>query len=282
MAELASLEGMRFGKLLVLRRGPSDRHGGAKWVVQCDCKSSPKEVSTSHLNSGGTTSCGCGRKPPPKAPPKWDGHVGDRFGAWTVVGAPILRTPRRGGRRRWCIPCRCECGREESPQASELRAGRSQRCLSCKSKTHGATVGGPAKRSREYRCWKAMRGRCHSECNASYPDYGGRGIRVCDEWRTRGGFERFLAHIGPAPSETHTVDRINTNGHYEPGNVRWATQKEQSRNRRDTRYLTAFGVTKCLADWADQLGMSWAALSRRLAGGSDLETLVSATRQDAA
>jgi len=85
-------------------------------------------------------------------------------------------------------------------------------------------------RSPEYSCWVNIKHRTRNPEHASYPDYGGRGITMCDEWYE--DFNAFLSHIGPRPSSDHSVDRIDNEGNYEPGNVRWATRSEQQFNRR--------------------------------------------------
>lgn len=83
-----------------------------------------------------------------------------------------------------------------------------------------------------YRAWTNMRTRCGNPKSSHYPDYGGRGISVCPQWES---FETFASDVGARPSQKHSLDRINTNGNYEPNNVRWATQKEQCRNKRTSR-----------------------------------------------
>jgi hypothetical protein len=100
--------------------------------------------------------------------------------------------------------------------------------------THGHTTGprGQGKRSPTYNSWRAMIERCTREQHPRYPDYGGRGVTVCERWRGRGGFARFLEDVGERPAGM-TLDRIDPNGHYEVGNVRWATVIEQRWNRRD-------------------------------------------------
>lgn len=96
--------------------------------------------------------------------------------------------------------------------------------------THGYTIGFPRVRHPEYTAWCSAKQRCTNPRNPAWRDYGGRGIRMTPEWVD--SFAAFIAHIGPKPSPEYTLDRIDNDGHYEPGNVRWTTRKEQTRNRR--------------------------------------------------
>jgi hypothetical protein len=117
--------------------------------------------------------------------------------------------------------------------------------------THGNAFKG--KVTKEYSAWVGMHGRCFNPKNHKYADYGGRGITVCDRWRY--SFENFLADMGRKPSLKHSLGRIDNDGNYEPGNCRWETIAQQTRNRRSNRLLTIHGETLCLTDWAKRYGL---------------------------
>jgi hypothetical protein len=111
------------------------------------------------------------------------------------------------------------------------------------SKTHGMS------RSPEYANWCNMRQRCNNQKHPDFRHYGARGIRVCERWSL---FENFLKDMGRRPFPSATVERKDTNGNYEPGNCVWATQKDQTRNKRNNRLLTVDGVTRPIAAWAEE------------------------------
>jgi hypothetical protein len=123
-----------------------------------------------------------------------------------------------------------------------------------------------------HRVWSTMIERCTSPKSEKWPLYGGRGIRVCERWLA---FESFLADMGERPSPRHTLDRIDNDKGYEPGNCRWATQREQQRNRRNNRVLTYLGETMCLAAWADRVGLSVGTLGYRVRSGWPLDRALS-------
>jgi hypothetical protein len=114
----------------------------------------------------------------------------------------------------------------------------------------------------EYCAWQRMKQRCYYSGERQYANYGGRGITVCDRWRN--SFEWFLADVGKRPSSQHSLDRIDVNGHYEPDNVRWATHRQQSLNKRNARLLTFAGETHPLREWARIRGISVSALENRM------------------
>lgn len=118
-----------------------------------------------------------------------------------------------------------------------------------------------------------MLGRCNNPMDHKYPRYGGRGIKVCDEWS--GSYERFFQDMGPRPSCRYSLDRIDVNGNYEPGNCRWATMKVQSLNKEHTVKMTLGKETKLLMEWAEITGLSPNVLySRRGDGWSDREAIL--------
>ncbi len=160
---------------------------------------------------------------------------------------------------RWV--CHCECGEETLVTGTALRKGLIKSCgcwqreITAKRSTkHENAING--KTTREYRSWRGAKERCHNQNLKVYKYYGGRGIRMCEEWCN--SFKAFLAYIGPCPPGM-TLDRYpNNDGNYEPGNVRWATRKEQSRNRRSNRRITIGNITSTVTEWAERVGASTA------------------------
>lgn len=111
-----------------------------------------------------------------------------------------------------------------------------------------------------WRSWSSMRQRCTNKNLPHYRHYGGRGITVCERWSV---FENFLADMGERPHGT-SIDRIDKDGNYEPGNCRWASNRQQQVNSRNARMLTYQGETMCITDWAKRLGLLQQGLSERL------------------
>jgi hypothetical protein len=129
----------------------------------------------------------------------------------------------------------------------------------------------------EYRCWQHIKTRCLNPKVREFKNYGGRGITVCDRWRE--SFEAFYADTGPRPSDKHSIDRFpNKDGNYEPGNCRWATQKEQQRNRTNNRIFVVAGFEACLQEHCDRAGVSHAVVLKRLAKGAPIEMALSPKR----
>ncbi len=194
--------------------------------------------------------------------------AGRRFGKWILVN--------RDANSRWW--CQCDCGSPiRSVQTSGLTSGRSKSC-GCMSRNRllGTRICG---------AWNGMKIRCLYPSQKGYPDYGGRGITICN-FLMRSP-EGLLNTIGDHPGDGFTIDRIDNDMHYSCGscpqclknkwlmNVRWATRTQQARNKRSNRRVTIKGVTKSMAEWAEDLGMSYSALKDRLRRGwSDTDLLL--------
>lgn len=130
----------------------------------------------------------------------------------------------------------------------------------------------------EKRIWAGLISRCENPKNHAYKWYGGRGIRVCVRWKE--SFEAFLADMGPRPSKKHSVDRIDNDKGYSPGNCRWATTAEQHRNRSDNVVVAYKGETKCLKDWANFLGQSYSSVLSRFRRGWSLAEIAGEVRRE--
>lgn len=131
------------------------------------------------------------------------------------------------------------------------------------------------KRSPEYIAWRSMHLRCNIPTCNDYERYGGRGITVCERWSGPGGFERFLADVGPKPHPSFSIDRLDADGHYEPGNVRWASARQQQRNRSSNRIIEFRGERRLLCEWSEQLGIKRTTIAQRLARGWSVERALS-------
>lgn len=124
----------------------------------------------------------------------------------------------------------------------------------------------------EFNVWLGIIDRCENKQSWAYKWYGKRGIKICKEWRN--SFQKFLEDMGPRPTSKHTIDRINNNGDYKPNNCRWATRKEQARNRRNNRLITYKGETKCMTEWAEVAKLPTTAFESRLDLGWTMQKIM--------
>jgi len=189
-------------------------------------------------------------------------HSGDRYGQLTVVEETDGMVS--GGENKHQVLCRCDCGTEKVIRLDLLRNGKARTCGCRQRMTHGETG------TYTYSTWVNMKDRCRNPHSPDYPRYGGRGVHICERWLD---FAAFLEDMGERPSCT-TLDRIDNNGDYEPCNCRWATKKEQGRNRRNNRTLTHDGETLCLSEWAERLNVVPNTIKCRLASGWSIDDAV--------
>jgi hypothetical protein len=211
------LTGRRFGRLVVTAYA-----GDGKWAWSCVCDCGACVlVRGDFLRRGITRSCGCITRERAKELGRQSriDLTGKRFGRLIVVAY--------AEHRNWI--CNCICGARTIVAGSNLRRGQSKSCgcLARELSKSRATTHGMSK-SREYRTWRAMRDRCLNPNSHAYEWYGGRGISICDDWLS---FVALLADMGSRPPGC-SIDRINNDGNYEPGNCQWAPPSVQARNRR--------------------------------------------------
>lgn len=242
MSRIVDLTGQGFGQWLVTGRA-RDGRGRLTWNCACSCGRQAL-VDTHRLCSGLSRRCvACSRTGLPRSRFV---SAGDRFGLWTVIREIDAREDRQ---RR--VLCRCDCGTQKEVLLFHMLHGKSSGCLKCRNDghaRHGHTRG--RTQTRVYRTWQSMIRRCTRPTDRHWPQYGGAGITVCDRWRD--SFEAFLEDMGERPSGT-SIDRIDGSRGYEPGNCRWATPAQQSRNRRVVRLNeSAVAVIR----WARARGVS--------------------------
>lgn len=186
--------------------------------------------------------------------------TGMQFGRLAVVSLSEMRKKSKGGHRPYWL-CKCACGNFVSICGSSLKSGGSSSCgclqkeyVSIRSATHRMTA------TRPYRIWAGMLTRCTNKNSKDHNLYGDRGISVCDRWRS---FDNFISDMG-MPCDNESIERIDTNGNYEPSNCKWATSAEQSRNKRNNHVVEFNGESMIVADWAKIIGINESSLRGRL------------------
>lgn len=189
--------------------------------------------------------------------------TGQTFGRWVVVKRA---EKAKNGANKWV--CRCECGTVRKVYGCALRKGVSKSCgclhkeqlviMSKRTNTkHGCS------KTRLYHVWNSMKQRCLNKNQKDYSNYGGRGITVCKEWAE--SFEAFRDWaLANGYNDELTIDRINSNGNYEPTNCRWVANIKQQNNKRNNHFLTYKGETHTVSEWAKKVGISVTALKQRL------------------
>lgn len=244
MGRAIDLTGQRFGSWLVIGVAGKDNRRSFKWLCRCDC-GNVKEVQGVSLRMGRSTSCGCSISPD---------LTGKIFGGLCVIKKSEKKHKGKHG-VRWL--CKCECGRTTVVLTERLNSGNTRSC-GCAIYSQGGLC---AANESEYKCWQHMISRCSNPKDSSYPDYGARGIRVCKRWCD---FSLFLTDMGSKSSDNLSIERLNVNGDYEPGNCVWATRKTQMRNTRRNFVIEYRGEKRCLSEWCELLGLTYARTLARL------------------
>jgi hypothetical protein len=202
--------------------------------------------------------------------PRFIDMVGQRFERLVVV--EHLGRHHHGS--LWL--CRCDCGNETRTVRSSLVNGTAKSCgcyrsdrMSTLTYKHGERGGEKRQKvSPEYKAWDSIKQRCFNPADKAWEWYGGRGITMCPEWRE--DFAAFLAHIGERPTARHSIDRINGDRGYEPGNVRWANWNEQANNRKNNRIVIWNGRQMTMKQAADAAGMPYKSVKGRVQTGWDV------------
>jgi hypothetical protein len=184
---------------------------------------------------------------------------------FTINGVLVIaKAKSKQGRAAWL--CRCACGADFHAVGTSLRMGTTKGCMLCgkanviESATKHGLVG-----TREYNSYNAMKSRCLHPSNKRYSRYGGRGISVCTRWLE--SFANFIEDMGMQPSRDHSIERINRDGNYEPGNCVWASKAVQANNRSNNTVIEIEGRTQTMTQWARESGVNRTVILRRMKRG---------------
>lgn len=195
----------------------------------------------------------------PEISPWTEDLTGQRFTRLTVV-----KFSHHGEKGHAYWECLCECGTAKIARASNIKRGHVQSCGCLLRETRAARKGRRTglRHHAMWHTWKQMIARCTNPKRPNYPNYGGRGIFVCKRWMQ--SFENFVSDIGVKPSDSHSLDRIDNDGPYSPENCRWATGREQQRNRRCSKIIEFGGERLSMTEWSERLGLTVTALRLRI------------------
>ena len=231
MGAFQDLSGMKFGRLTAIER--TDNLGKkTMWKCKCDC-GNMHVAPAGDLKNGKVLSCGCLKRE--LEVNQIEDLTGSRFGWLQVIERAGFQVYPNGDRKvLW--KCICDCGNATVSRADYLKSGRK---LSCGCMNDGDGLQYHRSLDRLYGVWSSMKGRCNCVTNHEYNYYGGRGIRVCDEWNdSYQSFKEWAMTHGYNPDANKgdcTIDRINVDGDYEPSNCRWVSMKVQSNNKRNSK-----------------------------------------------
>lgn len=190
-----------------------------------------------------------------------------QFGRLTVVALFGKKSDE------WAWLCFCNCGGQKVILGTHLRSGKTRSCgclsaeiAGARQRTHGMTY------TSEFTTWQTCKARCYNPKNHKYKNYGARGIKMCQKWME--SFAAFFHDMGNKPSPKHSIHRINNDGDYEPGNCKWATYKEQARNRTNNRFIEVGGERITVAEFAERNNIDQRIIHSRLNKGCPVSELL--------
>lgn len=252
------LTGQKFNSFTVIELDEI-KNGRSKWKCKCEC-GEIRSIYGTNLTRGLSKSCGCKKSQYLKIA-NTDDISGKKFGKLLVIKI----SPTEHGDAYF--ECLCDCGNKKIVRGVDLKRGSVKSC-GClrdnfvpKNKTHGMS------KTRLFRIWAGMRQRCENPNNQKYNIYGGRGIKVCQEWQEFIPFMEWAYDNGY--KDNLTIDRVDSNGNYEPSNCRWSSLKKQANNTRSTIFLTYNGETKPASEWSEITGIPQNTITARKRKGWD-------------
>lgn len=247
------LKGKRFGRLLA--KNPIIKNGKRLWLCVCDCGNTTHCYTNNLTKKNGTRSCGCLQKEATSKCKSVD-LIGRRFGKLIVI-----KKTRRKNNIAW--ECKCDCGNKAIIYTSNLTTGNSTTC-GC-AQISNMTTHGKYKHPC-YMHWASMRGRCLRKKSGGYHNYGGRGIKICDEWND---IENFIRDMGSPPGRGYTLERKDPNGNYCKENCEWITKSEQAFNKRDSIWIEGLPLKK----WCAVNNIQYGTAIARLKAGMTAEQI---------
>lgn len=235
------LTGKQFNNWFVLGFSHKDSKRNY-WECECQCEKKTKRIiCTYNLVHGLTKSCGCSLR---------KDLMGRKFNSWTVIGFSHVS----GGKSYW--KCQCECGTTAIKRVNQLTQGISKDC-GCSKAFKLQNIKNSNKElkmnTRISSIWYGMHDRCQNPNHSKYHNYGGRGIKICEEWYDFNNFYQWAISNGYA--KNLELDRIDVDGNYSPDNCRWITHKKQCDNKRNTLYITVNGATHTINEWSKITGI---------------------------
>lgn len=272
MGKFQNLVGQTFGRLTVIERVENNKAGRVCWKCRCTCGN--EVIVTGHdLKNGDTKSCSCLNKEK-ISERSLKNLVGMTFGRLTVI-------ERAGSDKHknalW--RCRCTCGNEIFVVSQKLLSGHTQSCNCLNREINSKRLTKHGKSSTKiYRTWCGIKNRCFDSTCEHYDCYGGRGVTIYDEWLDFQNFYDYVSQLEHFEEPGYSLDRIDNNGNYAPGNIRWANQKTQQRNKRTNRIVEYEGVEMSLAEAAEKSGIKYNTLCNRLRHGDKGDKLFRPTR----